>query len=359
MTESDIQIRRWLYPAAWLYRAVTSLRNKLFDRGWLRSRSFDVPTVCIGNLAVGGTGKTPHTEYLIRLLQAQGLHVATLSRGYKRRSRGFQLADAASDATQLGDEPMQMKLKFPQARVSVCEDRCRGVERLLELQEPPVDVILLDDAFQHRYLRAGLNILLTDYHRLLCDDALLPAGTLREAAGGKDRAQIVIVTKCPDDIKPIDFNIVGKKLQLYPFQQLYFSTMRYGPLRPLYGQPPHPWQGDEEVLLLTGIAHPEPMVEYLQPRVGRVVTLRFADHHDFSAADLRQMATLYRGLSPRHRLVVTTEKDATRLLLHPLPDKEMASRCYALPIEIEFLQNQQDMFNQNILSYVKANPRNC
>lgn len=358
MTKGGIQIRYWLYPAALLYQAVTSLRNKLFDRGWLRSKSFAVPTICIGNLAVGGTGKTPHTEYLIRMLQSQGLCVATLSRGYKRKSRGFLLADGKSNATLLGDEPMQMKQKFPQARVSVCEDRCRGVEKLLKLTAPPVDVILLDDAFQHRYLKAGLNILLTDYHRLLCDDFLLPAGTLRESASGKERADIVVVTKCPDDIKPIDFNIIGKKLHLYPFQQLYFSTMRYGALRPLFGQAPHSWQGDEEVLLLTGIAHPEPMVEYLQPRVKRIVPLHFPDHHAFNGTDMKQIASSFQALPPETRVLVTTEKDATRLMCHNLSDKALKERCYALPIEIEILQNQQDTFNQNILTYVRTNPRN-
>lgn len=359
MREGGIQIHRWLYPAAWLYGAVTSLRNKLFDRGWLRSRSFAVPTICIGNLAVGGTGKTPHTEYLIRLLSQEGWQVATLSRGYKRKSRGFILADRHSTATHIGDEPMQMKRKFPDVQVSVCEDRCYGVEQLLGLTKPRVDVILLDDAYQHRHLQAGLNILLTDYHRLFCDDALLPAGTLRESVPGQYRAQIVIVTKCPDDLHPIDFNIVRKKLRLYPTQQLYFSRIRYGELRPLSGTHAHAWQGDEEVLLLTGIAHPEPMHAYLQGKAQRVTALRFPDHHAFTEADLRQAVTLFQSLPPRHRLVVTTEKDAARLLAMPHPDAAFLSHCYTLPIDIEILQDKQEQFNQNILTYVRTNPRNC
>ena len=168
--------------------------------------------ICVGNIAVGGTGKTPHTEYLIKLLQNEGINVATLSRGYKRKSKGYILATAESSVQKIGDEPYQIKSKFPDIRVAVDENRCHGIEQLLTLKNPAVDAVLLDDAFQHRHVKAGMNILLTDYHRLLCDDALLPAGRLREPACGKNRAQIVIVTKCPDDIKPIDFNIITLSL---------------------------------------------------------------------------------------------------------------------------------------------------
>ena len=187
-----------------------ALRNNLFDWGNLQSKSFDIPVICIGNIAVGGTGKTPHTEYLIKLLH-RNFRVAVLSRGYKRHTKGFILSTAESNARSIGDEPYQIKSKFSDIRVAVDEDRCHGIEKLLTLQEPSIEVILLDDAFQHRYVKAGLNILLTDYHRLFCDDALMPAGRLRESARGKNRAQIVIVTKCPPVIKPIDHNIIAKR----------------------------------------------------------------------------------------------------------------------------------------------------
>lgn len=188
MEENSIKIHKWLYPASWLYGAGVALRNKLFDWGKLQSKSFNVPIICIGNIAVGGTGKTPHTEYLIKLLHDE-FQVAVLSRGYKRHTRGFVLSTAESDARSIGDEPYQIQSKFSDIRVAVDEDRCHGIERLLTLKEPPVEVILLDDAFQHRYVKAGLNILLTDYHRLFCDDTLMPAGRLRESAQGKNRAQ--------------------------------------------------------------------------------------------------------------------------------------------------------------------------
>ncbi len=379
MTEGNIKIHRWLYPITWLYGLVVGLRNKLFDRGWLRSKSFDVPILCVGNLAVGGTGKTPHTEYLIKILHQQGLHVATLSRGYKRKTKGYLLADERSDAHQVGDEPMQMKEKYPFVRVAVDEKRCHGIEQLLKLEQPPVDVILLDDAFQHRYVKAGMNILLTDYHRLLCDDALLPAGRLREPASGKHRAQIIIVTKCPDDIKPIEFNIISKRLKPYPYQQLYFSRLQYGTLRPLFlGEKERKEEGEKEislvdssttslstpslpttdVLLVTGIASPTPLLEEVKRRARHVRLLAFDDHHDFTASDMQLISREFEQLPSGERLIITTEKDAVRLKVHPALDEALRPHIHVLPIEVAFLQNQQTTFNQNIIDYVRKNPRN-
>ena len=364
MTESFIKINHWLYPLSWLYGIGVWLRNKLFDRGWLRSKSFDVPIICVGNLAVGGTGKTPHTEYLIKLLQGAGFSVATLSRGYKRKSRGYQLADTRSDARQIGDEPYQMKQKFPNVQVAVDADRRRGIGQLLKPGMPAIDVVLLDDAFQHRYVKAGLNILLTDYHRLLCDDALLPAGRLREPASGKHRAQIVIVTKCPATIKPIDFNLIAKRLQLYPCQQLYFSGFRYGMLEPLFPGNGNSRKalasfcGNEQVLLVTGIASPTPLQREVEAHTPHVSLLAFADHHEFSAKDLQQIKERFMHIEGPQRLIVTTEKDAARLKHHPALDADLKPHIYVLPIEIEILQNQQPIFNQKIIDYVKSHSRN-
>lgn len=362
MSGSCIKIRRWLYPLSWLYGIAVCIRNKLFDWGWLRSKSFDIPVICVGNLAVGGTGKTPHTEYLIRLLQNCGFNIAVLSRGYKRKSKGFILADSTSNAAQIGDEPYQMKSKFPNIRVAVDECRAHGIEMLLKADNPPVDVILLDDAFQHRQVKAGLNILLTDYHRLLCDDTLLPVGNLREPVHGKNRAQIVIVTKCPPDIKPIDYNLIGKRLHLYPYQQLFFSSIRYGQLTPLF---PHPNKsrmcsltGDEQVLLVTGIASPTPMLKELQSRTASVRLLAFDDHHDFSKKDLQTIDKQFRQKQGTRKLIITTEKDGARLQSHnELPDA-LKEHIYVLPIEIQILQNQGKTFNQKIIGYVRTNSRN-
>ena len=292
------------------------------------------------------------------------MNVATLSRGYKRKSRGYVLADDKSNVRQIGDEPYQIKNKFPNARVAVDENRCHGIEQLLKLENPTVEAIILDDAFQHRHVKAGLNILLTDFHRLLCDDALLPAGRLREPSSGKNRAQMVIVTKCPDDIKPIDFNIIAKRLHLYPYQQLYFSRFRYGMLTPLFPEKtnsrkvPSSLTGNEQVLLVTGIASPAPLQKEVESYTPHVKLLAFDDHHDFTPKDLLQIKEQFQHLEEWKKLIITTEKDAARLKLHPALDETLKPYIYVLPIEIEILQNQQYIFNQNIIGYVRAHSRN-
>lgn len=364
MDDHFIKIHKWLYPASWLYGMAVALRNKLFDWGTLRSKSFNVPTICIGNIAVGGTGKTPHTEYLIKLLHER-YHVAVLSRGYKRHTKGFVLADEKSTARTIGDEPYQMKSKFPDIHVAVDANRCRGMEKLLTLKAPEVEVVLLDDAFQHRYVKADINILLTDYHRLFCDDELLPAGQLREPGQGKNRAQIVIVTKCPANIKPIDFNIINKRLGLYPYQQLYFSSLRYGNLQAVFSGAAAAAERDlssltpdAQVLLVTGIASPAPLAEEIKRFTPHMDLLSFGDHHDFTQRDVLLIKERFEKLGGSQRLIITTEKDATRLVHHPAIDEELKASMYALPVEIEILQNQQDNFNQHIIGYVRKNTRN-
>lgn len=364
MEESLIKIHKWLYPVSFLYGTGVALRNKLFDWGYLRSKSFNVPVICIGNIAVGGTGKTPHTEYLIKLLHHH-YRIAVLSRGYKRHTKGYVLSDTESNARSIGDEPYQIKSKFPDIRMAVDEDRCHGIEQLCKLDDPPVEVILLDDAFQHRYVKAGLNILLTDYHRLFCDDALLPAGLLREPERGKNRAQIVIVTKCPPDIKPIDFNIITKRLNLFPYQMLFFSSFRYGDLQPVFPgsagkacRKLSSLHADGQVLLLTGIASPATIVQELEKHTPHIDLLSFGDHHNFSQRDVQLLKERFGKLQGEQRLIITTEKDATRLVHHPALDNELKKHLYVLPIEVEILQNQQDIFNQHIIGYVRENTRN-
>ena len=371
MSEHVVKIHKWLYPVSWIYKTVVATRNKLFDWGVFQSKSFNIPVICVGNLAVGGTGKTPHTEYLIKLLRDQ-YQVAVLSRGYKRRTSGYVLATPQSTVKTIGDEPYQMYTKFPSVTLAVDENRCHGIEKLLRLKEPTIDVILLDDAFQHRYVKPGLSILLTDYHRLFCDDTLLPAGRLRESINGKNRAQIVIVTKCPRDIKPIDYNIITKRLNLYPYQQLFFSSFCYGNLRPIFSQNdsnsitedsgnkevPLSSLTDANILLVTGIASPAPILERLKEYTQNIVLLSFGDHHDFSHRDIQLVKERFKKLKGDQRIIITTEKDATRLLHHPAVNEELKPFIYALPIEIEILQNQQDKFNQHIINYVRENTRN-
>ena len=362
MNRDLININKWLYPVSWIYGAGVWLRNKLFDWGYYKERSFNLPVICIGNLTVGGTGKTPHTEYLIRLLQ-KGYQVAVLSRGYKRKSKGFILAEDNTPMNQIGDEPYQMKQKFPKIHMAVDADRCNGIEQLCkEKVTPGTDVVLLDDAFQHRHVKAGLNILLVDHNRLITEDALLPAGRMREPLSGKDRAHIVIITKCPKDMKPMEFRVLTKQMNLYAFQQLFFTTMDYVKLRPLFNggkeyalQSIHP---GVHILLVTGIASPEPLEEELSAINNHVHTLTFGDHHDFTEADMRTIEEQFQQLPEGKRMIITTEKDATRMVSHPHLPKAIQPYIYVLPIEVAFLQDQQETFNKYISDYVRKNSRN-
>jgi len=362
MSRNLIKVNKWLYPASWIYGAGVWLRNKLFDWGYYKERSFDLPVICIGNLTVGGTGKTPHTEYLIRLLQ-QYCQVAVLSRGYKRKSKGFVLAQESTPVHQIGDEPYQMKQKYPNIHMAVDTDRCHGIEQLCRGSiAPATDVILLDDAFQHRHVKAGLNILLVDYNRMITEDALLPAGRMREPASGKDRAHIVIITKCPKDMKPMDFRVLQNQMNLYAFQQLHFTTLDYGKLRPLFNggkeysvQHIHP---AVHILLVTGIASPQILEDDLSVVNNNIHMLAFGDHHDFTDDDMLEIEKQFHRLPEGKRMIVTTEKDAVRMAAHPQLPETIKTYIYVLPIEIVFLQDQQETFNKNILDYVRKNSRN-
>lgn len=362
MEEHLVKINKWAYPISFLYGLGVGLRNKLFDWKFFRSKSFSVPTICVGNIAVGGTGKTPHTEYLIKLLENQ-YQVAILSRGYKRKTKGYVLANATSSAQSIGDEPYQIKMKFPHAIVAVDEMRVRGITNLCKLKNPSVDVVLLDDAFQHRYVEAGLNIVLTDYHRLFCEDVLLPAGRLREPEKAKHRAQIIIVTKCPEGLKPIEFNIISKRLNLFPYQKLYFSSFRYGKLVPVFPESGiktrilSSVQRDENILLVTGIASPVVLEKEIRKYTRHVKLLSFGDHHHFKNKDIKRIIEEFNRMKGK-KMIITTEKDATRLIGHPLFTDEIKKQMYALPIKVDILQNQKDTFNKTILDYVGTNKRN-
>lgn len=362
MERSLIKINKWLYPVSYLYGAGVWLRNKLFDWGFYKEKTFDIPVICIGNLTVGGTGKTPHTEYLIRLLQ-KDYQVAVLSRGYKRKSKGFVLAKENTPVHQIGDEPYQMKAKFPNIHMAVDEDRCHGIEQLCqESIASGTEVILLDDAFQHRHVKAGKNILLVDYNRMITEDALLPAGRMREHSSGKDRADIVIITKCPKEMKPMDYRVVTKKMDLYPFQQLFFTTLDYGKLRPLFNggreYPIQSIQPNVHILLISGIASPEILEYDLAKICTHVHSLAFGDHHDFTNEDMTEIERQFYHLPEGKRMIITTEKDAARMASHPQLPETVKPYIYVLPVEIVFLLDQQEMFNKNILDYVRKNSRN-
>lgn len=355
-----IKINKWLLPFSWIYGLVVWLRNQLFDIGVLKSRAYDIPIISVGNITVGGSGKTPHVEYLVRLLKKHA-KVAVLSRGYKRKSKGFVLADDSSDATDIGDEPYQMKRKFPDIYVAVDKNRRNGIEKLTDNSiANNTDVIILDDAFQHRYVKPGINILLVDYHRLIIYDKLLPAGRLRESKDGKVRADIVIVTKCPTELKPMDYRVLTKAMNLYPYQSLLFSTLQYGDLQPMFGGEPRQLstlKSDENVLLLTGIASPKQMILDLQPYTKNITSLSFGDHHRFTHKDYERINNTFESM-PSPKVLVTTEKDAARIIGGEGLSENVRRNMYVLPIEIKFMLEQEELFNQKIISYVQKNSRN-
>ncbi len=359
--ESDlVKIKEWLLPASWIYGMGVGIRNALFDMHILKSRQFDVPVISVGNLTAGGTGKTPHIEYLIRLLSKK-YKVAVLSRGYKRKSKGYVLAHLDTPVEQIGDESWQIRQKFRNIYVAVDKDRCRGIERLCHDGETrDVEVILLDDAYQHRYVKPGINILLVDYHRMITDDQLLPAGLLREPKEAKKRADIVIVTKCPHDIKPMGFRVPMRALDLQPHQRLFFSTMHYAALKGLFADDERHIESikpEESVLLLSGIGSPEQMKIDLERYTQKITPMFFPDHHYFTPKDISKINARFAKL-PSPKLVITTEKDATRLINNTGLSDELLQSLYVLPVEIDIMREEAENLNEKITGYVLKNSRN-
>ena len=359
-TEGDlIKINDWLLPFSWIYGSIVRFRNWLFDMGLKKSKSFSIPIISVGNITVGGSGKTPHVEYLIRLLHDKA-KIAVLSRGYKRKSHGYVLAEESTTMPEIGDEPFQMHQKFSDIYVAVDAKRARGIENLQNDEATKdVDVVLLDDAFQHRYVKPGINILLVDYHRLIIYDKMLPAGRLREPLSGKNRADIVIITKCPKDLKPMEFRVLTKAMDLYPFQKLYFTSINYDTPKGVFEEKQIELDKlqDYHVLLLTGIASPKQMEHDLKPMTKDITNLSFGDHHSFKGKDIDRINDAFESM-PEPRIIITTEKDAVRLRETEGLYEKVKSNMYELPIKVSFMLDQQDNFNEKIISYVRKNSRN-
>ncbi|MBR1630624.1 MAG: tetraacyldisaccharide 4'-kinase [Paludibacteraceae bacterium] len=341
------------FPAA-IYGLVTSVRNRLYDHNLLPAWQPPIKTVCIGNLAVGGTGKTPHVAYLVRLLSSR-YRVAILSRGYKRRTHGFYLANEASTAFELGDEAMQQHMAFPDLPIAVCENRREGIERMIE-QMPDLQIVLLDDAFQHRRVRAGLNMILTEQDALYTSDHLMPWGRLRESRRSADRADVIVISKCHGAVSDEESGRIAQSLQIKPWQTICFSMMRYGSLWPLCEQTPSMTLeqiGEQgySVLALTGIAHPAPMIQYLSERFQCVEHMAYADHHGFTETDLAAIVQKLQQMAPP-AVIITTEKDAARLqaMTGQYADR-MKKSVYVLPIQVDFMSDT-NMFNTKIMNYV-------
>lgn len=338
------QLRKLLLPFAWLYQAITTVRNNLYFTGVFKRHSFSVPVIAVGNLSTGGTGKTPQIEYLIELLQSR-YRVAVLSRGYKRITEGFRLAGEEDTAATLGDEPFQYYRKYPGIQVAVDAHRVRGIRNLLSQPKPP-EVILLDDAYQHLKVKAGYYLLLTAYNDLYTDDCLLPAGNLRESQAGAERANLVIVTKCPPQLTEDEQNTIRKKLRLQPHQELFFTAIGYAPEAVGAGETIAVAKLRETPKqLVAGIAKPEPFFEHLRHPEDSLHA--FPDHHAFTPEEIHDLQTL-----DIDRLLITTEKDYVRLL-----GKIFPHRWFYLPITTTFI-TRQDQFNQCIITYVESSRSN-
>jgi tetraacyldisaccharide 4'-kinase len=341
-----------LLPFSLIYGLIIYIRNWLFDRNILRSSSFNLPLICIGNLAAGGTGKSPMVEFLIAKLKTH-FNVAVLSRGYKRKTRGYALADRSSTALEIGDEPMQFYNKFPDVVVAVGEERVVAIPQLLH-DKPDTRVILLDDAFQHRAVKAGFNILLTDYNNLYTRDWFLPTGDLRDQQKSSRRADVIVVTKCPQDISLAEKNQLIREIHPKAQQHLFFSSIQYG--KPYHVISREEWAPvkNVEVLLVTGIANPGSLKKHLEEMFNGYEELAYSDHHIFTIDDLKYIINKFKQLPEDRRILLTTEKDAVRLQKFSQELRELP--FYVMPIQPVFLFHEENQFTRLITTFIQEFP---
>lgn len=346
-----------LTPFSWLYGSGVWLRNKAFDFGLLPQEEFEVPVVSVGNITVGGTGKTPHVEYIIEALYRR-YHVAVLSRGYKRKTHGFILASNNMSPRDIGDEPYQIYRKFAGLiTLAVCESRRKGINELLNI-DPNINLILLDDGFQHRYVKPKVNILLLDHDRLPFEDRLMPLGQLREPVSSVSRCDMVVVTKCPTDISPTERRVINQSLNLLSFQKLFFSAIRYGEPVPVFPvQSPQltslQWlHHDDTVLCLTGIATPKPLVRYLRQFAANVKVMHFDDHHFFTRRDFNDIFKVYKSLEGKRKFIITTEKDAVRIINNPYFPPMRRNCIYYIPMRVGFLETEGPDFVSELVTRI-------
>ena len=342
-----IKFFRWiLLPFSLIYQCIIIVRNLLYDYQLLKSKSYRTPTIVIGNLAIGGTGKSPMTEYLLTLLKDQ-YRIATLSRGYGRKTKGFKFVETTSTAIEVGDEPLQFKNKFPDITVAVCEDRCAGMDVL----QHEHDVVILDDAYQHRKLKPGYSILLFDYQSLFKPLLTLPTGDFRDDIRASKRADIIVITKCPETISETDKMHIEQRIRPYNSCPIFYSHIVYSTPKDLNGFTQDIELQNKEIVLFCGIANPTPLVKYLESKNNRVQLIQFPDHHNYTQADFQHVLDKYHSLSATEKLIITTEKDKQRIDSASFESVPF----YYIPIQIEFADQQQHTLNHFILNYIQKN----
>jgi len=345
----------FLYPVSLIYGFVVNIRNTMYDLKILKSKSFDIPVISIGNITVGGTGKTPTTEFIIKHLSGK-YKVAVLSRGYKRRTKGFILSNIKSTVDDIGDEPFQIKQKFPNITVAVDEKRVRGIVNLLKLNNN-IDLILLDDAFQHRKVTPGFSILLLDYTQPFLEDYFLPYGRLRDSIKEKHRANTILVTKSPKNITPIEMRILATNLELKPYQTLYFSSISYNKLFPIYSSRNNSIEINDiaknkySVVLVSGLGNYMPILSYCKEQSHEVVHVKFPDHHKYIKKDITLITEKFNSISSEKKLIITTEKDAVKIRNISCEEHIKKSFFYC-PIEIEILNSEDNDFKKQIDNYI-------
>lgn len=337
-----------LFPLALVFGLILKVRNYLYDKNVLKSTEFNIPILNVGNLSVGGTGKSPMVDYLVSLLKNK-YKVATLSRGYKRRTKGYILADENSSAVEIGDEPMQFHLRHEEIAVAVGEERIEAIPQLL-YDIPSTEIIILDDAFQHRAIKPGFNILLTDYNNLYTRDFYLPTGDLRDNISSASRAHVIIVTKSPHHLSVDEAQQLTSEISPLPHQQLFFSAITYGLLYHIVSLTPRSFSKHTEVLLVCGIANPEPLTTYLNDQCSSYDAMYYNDHHIFSIDDLRDMRKRFENIEVSDKIIVTTEKDAVRLIKFRQELKDLP--FFVLPISIGFLFEGKNRFNDLIINFI-------
>ena len=350
-----------LYPLSLIYGLIANFRNFLYNAGILPSKEFRIPIICVGNITVGGTGKTPHTEYLAELLSKQ-FKIAVLSRGYKRDSLGFNVVMPDSRVSVASDEPLQIARKFPDILVAVDRNRKNGIREIMK-SHPEIEAILLDDAFQRRQITPGFSILLSDFNRLMTRDHMLPYGNLRESVSNMRRADMIIITKSPADMSPMQRRIIGKEINAKPYQSLFFTSIKYYNPKPVFttdessSEPDFSNPSLTGILFVTGIANPRPLKKFIKPLASEIVHLQYPDHYKFKEKDIEAISESFAKLKSSVKYVITTEKDSVRLKEFTNITDQLKNAIYYYPVGIDFLHDNKNDFDKLITDYVRKNKR--
>lgn len=346
-------IRILLFPFSLLYACIVYLRNLFFNKHWFHETFFNLPVICVGNIAVGGTGKSTMVEYLLDFLKHKH-HPAVLSRGYKRKTKGYALANTKSTALEIGDEPMQFYNKYPSLAIAVGEKRVEAIPQLLQ-DRPDTDVIILDDAFQHRAVKAGLNIILTEFNNLYTRDWFLPTGDLRDQRSSSSRADLIVVTKSPANLEHHLAASIIEELEPLPHQTVFFSSLKYGIPYHIISKDQLPILAEQEILLVTGIANPAPLKSFIHEKAHTYEEMLYNDHHIYTIDDWNDIIKRFEAMSSSQKILITTEKDAVRLVkfAHHLTNIPF----YVIPIQMELLFDQENLFKNKVLSYVESQPK--